>query len=370
MLPGNGDGTFGSPIVVTTPYYPYSLAAGDFNNDGKVDLVVATEDCPYNVPPNYGDVGFGVLLGSGNGKFNPLSENCVGSNYWPRPVVGDFNGDGRLDLFITAASYAQGNDQIGPALYQGRGDGTFTRAAGIFYVGAASAGAVVADFNGDGMPDIAVLNNDNLGAGNNSYSNFVTVMQNSSQPVSVSPLLVNYGTMAVGASKAATVVLTNDQSTSLEITSITLGGTDPGTFSAKSNCGSSRLPGADCTITVTAKPTVAGAQTATLSIKDGVGTQTAQLVIDNPVPALTSLSPSSAIAGSAGFPLTVEGKNFVSTSVVNWAGSPRATTLVSATEITATINAADIAKAGTFKVTVTNPAPGGGTSAAKTFTVD
>ena len=56
--------------------------------------------------------------------------------------------------------------------------------------------------------------------------------------------------------------------------------------------------------------------------------------------------------------------------MVNWAGSPRATTFVSATEITATINAADIAKAGTFKVTVTNPAPGGGTSAASNFVVD
>jgi hypothetical protein len=89
----------------------------------------------------------------------------------------------------------------------------------------------------------------------------------------------------------------------------------------------------------------------------------------NPKPTITSLAPSSALAGGAGFTLTVNGTGFINASVVNWAGSPRATTFVSATEITATINAADIAKAGTFKVTVTNPAPGGGASAAFNFAV-
>ncbi|MGA2966117.1 MAG: choice-of-anchor tandem repeat GloVer-containing protein, partial [Terriglobales bacterium] len=90
----------------------------------------------------------------------------------------------------------------------------------------------------------------------------------------------------------------------------------------------------------------------------------------NPKPVITSLAPSSAIAGGAGFTLTVNGTGFVSASVVNWAGSPRTTTFVSDIEIQATINAADIAKAGTFKVTVTSPAPGGGTSAASNFVVD
>ena len=93
-------------------------------------------------------------------------------------------------------------------------------------------------------------------------------------------------------------------------------------------------------------------------------------VVDNPKPTITSLAPSSALAGGAAFTLTVNGANFVSTSVANWAGSPRATTYVSATKITATINASDIAKAGTFKVTVTNPTPGGGASAASSFAVN
>jgi len=90
----------------------------------------------------------------------------------------------------------------------------------------------------------------------------------------------------------------------------------------------------------------------------------------NAKPTISSLSPSSAIAGSAGFTLTVNGTGYVSDSVVNWAGSPRATTYVSANKVTAAINAADIAKAGTFKVTVANPASEGGTSAASNFVVD
>jgi len=87
-------------------------------------------------------------------------------------------------------------------------------------------------------------------------------------------------------------------------------------------------------------------------------------------PAITSLAPSSAIAGGDGFTLTVNGTGFISASVVNWAGSPRATTFVSPTEITADIDAADIAKTGTYKVTVVNPANEGGTSAAVNFVVD
>lgn len=73
------------------------------------------------------------------------------------------------------------------------------------------------------------------------------------------------------------MILTNDQSTELAITSITLGGSDPGDFSETNNCGSSRKAGWDCTITVTFKPTATGARSATLNIKDAVGTQTVAL---------------------------------------------------------------------------------------------
>ena len=86
--------------------------------------------------------------------------------------------------------------------------------------------------------------------------------------------------------------------------------------------------------------------------------------INNPVPSINSLSPSAVLAGGQSFSLTVNGSNFVSTSVVQWNGSNRTTTFVSTTRLTAVIPASDVAVAGTANVTVVSPTPGGGTSSA------
>ena len=83
---------------------------------------------------------------------------------------------------------------------------------------------------------------------------------------------------------------------------------------------------------------------------------------NNPVPSIASLSPSSAAAGGPAFALTVNGSGFIQGSVVNFNGSARTTTFVSATQIKADILASDIATSGNANVTVTNPAPGGGTT--------
>ncbi len=98
-------------------------------------------------------------------------------------------------------------------------------------------------------------------------------------------------------------------------------------------------------------------------------TFTITAVAGNPAPTTTTINPSSTTAGGPGFTLTVNGTNFVSTSVVRWNGADRTTPFVSATQLTATISASDIAVAGTAQVTVFNPAPGGGTSNAQTFTI-
>ena len=102
----------------------------------------------------------------------------------------------------------------------------------------------------------------------------------------------------------------------------------------------------------------------------GGGTTGAQsFTVNNPAPSITTISPASAALGGSGFTLTVNGANFVNGSNVNFNGAVKATTFVSATKLTASILASDIAVAGTFPVTVTSPAPGGGSTASVDFSV-
>jgi hypothetical protein len=119
---------------------------------------------------------------------------------------------------------------------------------------------------------------------------------------------------------------------------------------------------------------ISTAGTASIVVNDptseGGASSPASYPINNPVPGITRLNPSSATAGGPAFTLTVTGSNFVSTSVVNWNGSQVSTTFVGKTSLQATIPASDISQAGTAQVTVSNPAPGGGTSNALTFTIN
>ena len=89
----------------------------------------------------------------------------------------------------------------------------------------------------------------------------------------------------------------------------------------------------------------------------------------NPVPVLTSVSPTSAMVGGAAFTLTATGSGFVAGSAVHWNGTARTTTYVSATQLTAAIPSSDLASAGTAQVTVVSPPKGGGTSSAVAFTI-
>jgi len=90
----------------------------------------------------------------------------------------------------------------------------------------------------------------------------------------------------------------------------------------------------------------------------------------NAVPAITSLSPNTAVEGSAGFMLTVNGTGFVNGSVVRWDGAARPTTFISATQLTAQIPAGDLVGTGQASVTVFTPAPGGGTSNVSLFNIN
>jgi kumamolisin len=116
---------------------------------------------------------------------------------------------------------------------------------------------------------------------------------------------------------------------------------------------------------------MATAGTFGVNVQTAVLGQTATLTftVNNPAPTLTSISPTSAPAGSAAVTLTVNGTNFVQGSTVQFAGADLATTYVSATKLTATIPSTDLSAAGEGAITVTNPGPGGGVSTGINFRI-
>jgi hypothetical protein len=91
---------------------------------------------------------------------------------------------------------------------------------------------------------------------------------------------------------------------------------------------------------------------------------------NNPLPTITSLGPTSGPEGSGSFTLTVNGTNFINSSVVEWNGTNLTTTFVSSAQLTASVPPADVAEEGSASVTVFNPPPGGGTSNAQAFTIN
>lgn len=280
LLLGNGNGTFQSPVLLSSPVRPGDVIAADFNKDGKLDLAI---------PSNNNSGTLAILRGNGNGTFttgnvyewfDDSACNPLPCGHYPISLVAiDLNGDNNLDLviaprnpwYLTCGGYRCAEQYLGAVVYVGKGDGTFVEQTG-WLAGISPTWVEAGDFNRDGMPDLAFLSTD-VNYGQTS----VTVLQNSTQPVSVSPLSIKFPAKLVGTSNKQTVLLTNNQATSLTINSIAIGGANPADFSAKSACGSHLATGAYCTITVTFAPTATGTRTATLVITDSIGVQSVQL---------------------------------------------------------------------------------------------
>lgn len=174
ILLGNGDGTFTARATIPVAGGPQSVAAGDFNRDGKLDLAVVS----------YSSNTATVLLGNGDGTFTEAASSSA-TGFEPLSVAAaDFNGDGILDLAVTGLN--GGAPGLGTVtVLLGKGDGTFAPTAVSPEPGQNPSSVAVADFNGDGKADLAIAN-----AG----SNTITVLLGNGDGTFAAPLSPAAGT--------------------------------------------------------------------------------------------------------------------------------------------------------------------------------
>jgi hypothetical protein len=140
LTPDKGKLTFSNPSSPASWYGPYSMAVGDFNGDGIPDLALCSSGT--------------LLLGNGDGTFVSPATFLPAGGF--ACAAADVNGDGKLDLVVVNSDIMNNTTYVTALL--GNGDGTFTGAPSLTIAsGSALFGTIaVADFNGDGIPDVAV----------------------------------------------------------------------------------------------------------------------------------------------------------------------------------------------------------------------
>ena len=348
-----------------------------------------TENVLYNFQNSVGDGGHpeaGLIMDSagnlyGTTAYGGTSGNCpslgcgtvfelVNSNgTYTERVLYSFTNSGGDGAFPAAGLIMNSSGNLYGTTRLGGNSNNCSAGCGTAFALINSSGSYTEDLlygftgiDGDGANPLANLTVDSSG---NLYgttqaggvSSFGIVFE-LTPVVTLSPPSLAFGNQLVGTTTAAqNIAFTNGRLSALTISSISASGD----FAQTNNCGSLLGPGASCTILVTFTPTETGTRSGLLTVTDdapgspqiaalsGTGEPDSVPVVSSP------LVPATATPGAPGFTLTVNGSGFISSDLVAWNGSSRATTFVSATQLTAQVLASDVEYAGTDYVTVLNP---------------
>ncbi len=375
--PYNGSNTPSTSTFTIASACTYSVSGSldNIENDGTTLIPEAVEVTP-NAPTcswtATSSVPWAVILDTNGGENAEDEEIDVAD-------TGTATGSGGVDIAIapnTGSASRSGSITVAGQVI------SFTQGGGSacsYTLGASSANFSAA--GGAGTVNVTI-NGSDCSPSVLSYAPWITSSPNTllaSGPVSftVAPNTgpPQTGTIMIGGdvftvSQAAPSCYFTLSSTSASVGAA--GGTGSISVTASSpSCAWTAAPSNASQISITSGASGTGNGTVNYAVAANTeGPQTPTITIGNatnsPVPSITSLSPSSATAGSAGFTLTVTGANFVTGAVVNFSGAAEATTYGSATQVAAAIPASAIASAGTAPVTVTN---GNGTGNA-VFTVN
>jgi len=156
VLLGKGDGTFQTAVSYGSGgWRAWGLAAADVNADGKLDLVTANFCSPSGCVGN-GLVG--VLLGNGDGTFRTAVTYDPGGILSTSIAVGDVNGDNKPDLLVANGCGNSDCNSGTITVLLGNGDGTFQPTTAYGSGGYGPVSVAVADVNGDGKPDLMLVN--------------------------------------------------------------------------------------------------------------------------------------------------------------------------------------------------------------------
>src|SRR6266436_7427380 len=158
VLLGNGDGTFQTAVTYDSGGYGVlSIAVGDANRDGKLDLIVANNSADGFT----GEGNIAVLLGNGNGTFQAPMTYDSGGQSANSVALRDVNGDSKPDVLVSNQCAIPGGCSskglVGVLL--GNGDGTFSPVVAYDAGGYTSTSIAVEDVNGDSKPDVLVFSN-------------------------------------------------------------------------------------------------------------------------------------------------------------------------------------------------------------------